>query len=585
MADAGAEGGRSGAPRRPRRGAHGRAERGVHARRVPLSAAVSPRISSAWETSSRAARPDSTLLTTIVAIDPIQFVFDVSESDYLNTCGKRERRGPASRDAANPVRIRLLDETDFTRTGRMDFVDNRLDSTTGTMRGRALVPNPGAFLAPGQFGRLQAGVRWTMRSSCPTAPSSLTSRDDSLWTVDEKNMPEQRFVEPGGLERGLRIVRAGLQSGDRIVMTACSACARARRWTRKTVASSLLRASRGTGSAFSKLFIDRPILAAVISGADHVGGRGGVPRAPGVAIPEVAPPTITVSASTPGASLDLGRRPSRPLSSRKSTVWRTCSICPLNPRPTVASRSLSPSRRYRPGRGAGARAEPREHRPASTAGRRAPARCRHARRVAGHPAGGAHHSPTPRAMNQLYLSNYTLLTIRDRLARLDGVATSGCSARASTRCAIWLDPHRVASLGMTAGEVIQRFQPERAGGRRRPRSSPSTRQGAFEVSVQLLGPSHGSRAVRRRPAQERRGRTAGTRPRYRSDRARRRRLLDERVSRRQTGGRDAGVPASRLNALETAHGVQAAMAALRPRFRRGSTTTSSTTRRSSSGNP
>ena len=162
----------------------------------------------------------STLLTTIVAIDPIQFVFDVSESDYLkymrlNASGAR----PASRDAANPVRIRLLDETDFTRTGRMDFVDNRLDPTTGTMRGRALVPNPGAFLAPGQFGRLQ--LLGSGEFDALLVPDSAILTDQSrrfVWTVDEKNMPEQRFVEPGGLERGLRIVRAGLQSGDRIVI-------------------------------------------------------------------------------------------------------------------------------------------------------------------------------------------------------------------------------------------------------------------------------------------------------------------------------------------------------------------------------
>jgi RND family efflux transporter MFP subunit len=162
----------------------------------------------------------STRLTTIVAIDPIQFVFDVSESDYLkysrlNATGER----PGSRDTPNPVRIRLLDETVFTHKGRMDFVDNRLDPTSATMRGRALVPNPGAFLTPGQFGRVQ--LLGSGEFDAMLVPDSAILTDQSrrfVWIVGENNMPEQRVIEPGALERGLRIVRAGIQPTDRIVI-------------------------------------------------------------------------------------------------------------------------------------------------------------------------------------------------------------------------------------------------------------------------------------------------------------------------------------------------------------------------------
>jgi len=162
----------------------------------------------------------STLLTTIVAIDPIQFVFDASEADYLrynrlNASGSRR----SSRETPNPVRIRLLDETAFTHVGHMDFVDNRLDTTTGTIRGRALVPNPGGFLTPGQFGRLQ--LVGSGEFDALLIPDSAIQTDQSrrfVWTVNAKNMPEQRIIEPGGLERGLRIVRAGLERGDRVVI-------------------------------------------------------------------------------------------------------------------------------------------------------------------------------------------------------------------------------------------------------------------------------------------------------------------------------------------------------------------------------
>jgi RND family efflux transporter MFP subunit len=163
----------------------------------------------------------STLLTTIVAVDPIQFVFDASESDYLrynrlNVSGERR----SSRNAPNPVRIRLLDEPSFAHVGTMDFVDNRVDPATGTIRGRALVPNPGGFLTPGQFGRLQ--LLGSGQYEALLLPDSAILSDQSrrfVWALGKDDLPEQRVIEPGNLERGLRIVRAGLQRDDRIVIT------------------------------------------------------------------------------------------------------------------------------------------------------------------------------------------------------------------------------------------------------------------------------------------------------------------------------------------------------------------------------
>ena len=162
----------------------------------------------------------STLLTTIVAVDPIQFVFDASESDYLkynrmNASGERR----TSRDTPNPVRIRLLDEPEFTHLGKMDFVDNRVDPASGTIRGRALVPNPGGFLTPGQFGRLQ--LLGSGEFEALLVPDGAILSDQSrrfVWVLGNDDIPEQRVVEPGNLERGLRIVRAGLQRDDRIVI-------------------------------------------------------------------------------------------------------------------------------------------------------------------------------------------------------------------------------------------------------------------------------------------------------------------------------------------------------------------------------
>src|SRR3984957_17422249 len=98
----------------------------------------------------------ATLLTLIVSIDPIHFVFDGSEADFLRylrlaATGAR----PSSRDVQNPVSVRLADEADYTHHGRMDFVDNALNAKTGTIRGRAVFENKDGLLTPGFFGRLR----------------------------------------------------------------------------------------------------------------------------------------------------------------------------------------------------------------------------------------------------------------------------------------------------------------------------------------------------------------------------------------------------------------------------------------------
>ena len=187
--------------------------------RAPISGRIAQNLVSVGNLIS-GGQAGSTLLTTIVAVDPIQFVFDASESDYLrynrmNASGERR----TSRDAPNPVRIRLLDEASFTHGGTMDFVDNRVDAATGTIIGRALVPNRGGFLTPGQFGRVQ--LLGSGQFEALLVPDSAILSDQSrrfVWALGRDDIPEQRVVEPGNLEQGLRIVRAGLQRDDRIVI-------------------------------------------------------------------------------------------------------------------------------------------------------------------------------------------------------------------------------------------------------------------------------------------------------------------------------------------------------------------------------
>ena len=140
----------------------------------------------------------ATLLSAIVSLDPIQFVFDGSEADfirYLRLAAAGAR--PSSRDVQNPVAVRLADEKDFTHLGRMDFVDNVLNPKTGTIRGRAIFENKDGLLTPGFFGRLRlfGGKRETL-----LVPDSAVASDQAskiVFTVADDGTVGTKKVELG----------------------------------------------------------------------------------------------------------------------------------------------------------------------------------------------------------------------------------------------------------------------------------------------------------------------------------------------------------------------------------------------------
>jgi multidrug efflux system membrane fusion protein len=114
----------------------------------------------------------ATLLTTIVAVDPINFVFDASEADYLRYSRLRIRGTKPPRQPA--VEVRLSDEPKWNRRGKIDFVDNALNARSGTIRGRAVFENKDQFLTPGTFGRLRVFAGEADACWCPTPSSSRT---------------------------------------------------------------------------------------------------------------------------------------------------------------------------------------------------------------------------------------------------------------------------------------------------------------------------------------------------------------------------------------------------------------------------
>ena len=161
----------------------------------------------------------ATPLTSIVSIDPIHFVFDGSEADfihYLRLAAAGER--PSSRDVQNPVAVRLADESDYKHLGRMDFVDNVVNAKTGTIRGRAIFDNKDGLLTPGFFGRVRL---FGGEHDVLLLPDSAIASDQSnkiVFTVAADDTVGVRRVELGPLVHGLRVIRSGLNAGDRVVI-------------------------------------------------------------------------------------------------------------------------------------------------------------------------------------------------------------------------------------------------------------------------------------------------------------------------------------------------------------------------------
>ena len=161
----------------------------------------------------------ATLLTAIVSIDPIYFIFDGSEADFIRylrlaAIGAR----PSSRDAPNPVSVRLADEQDYKHQGKMNFVDNVVNAKTGTIRGRAVFDNKDGLLTPGFFGRMRL---FGGKHDALLIPDSAIASDQAskiVFTVADDGTVGTKRIEIGPIIDGLRMVRSGLAQTDRIVV-------------------------------------------------------------------------------------------------------------------------------------------------------------------------------------------------------------------------------------------------------------------------------------------------------------------------------------------------------------------------------
>jgi RND family efflux transporter MFP subunit len=185
--------------------------------RAPIDGRVSDRRVSVGDQVSS----NDTVLTTVVSLDPIWFTFEGAEAFYLKYARQDAAGGrTSSRRAANPVEIQLSDEQGYNWSGRMSFVDNAIDPTTGTIRAHATVRNPKHFLTPGMFGRVRLLGSGTYQALLVPDEAVVTDQARHLiYVAKSDGKILGRPVELGPLVEGLRVVREGLAPTDLVVLT------------------------------------------------------------------------------------------------------------------------------------------------------------------------------------------------------------------------------------------------------------------------------------------------------------------------------------------------------------------------------
>ena len=162
----------------------------------------------------------ATLLTTVVSIDPIYVTFEGDEQVYLKYT-ELARRGvrQSSRDAANPVLMALANEQGYPHRGEMTFVDNQIDSRTGTIRARAEFDNKDGYLTPGLFARVKLLGHDSYRAVLVDDRAIGTDQNQKfVYVIDAENKVSYRTVKIGRLTDGLRIVLEGLAPGENVVV-------------------------------------------------------------------------------------------------------------------------------------------------------------------------------------------------------------------------------------------------------------------------------------------------------------------------------------------------------------------------------
>ncbi|MCO1333658.1 efflux RND transporter periplasmic adaptor subunit [Microbulbifer sp. OS29] len=178
-----------------------------------VKAPISGRVSRALVTRGNLANADNTLLTTLVSVDPMYVYFESDEQTFANG------RTLLNKGKKPAVRIGLAGEQGYPHSGEVDFIDNRLNSHTGTIQFRAVVKNDDGIFKPGQFARVEMPIEEVAHAVLINSKAVLTDQDRRyVYIVNDSNLTERRPVVAGPRQGELVVIRSGLKPGEKIVV-------------------------------------------------------------------------------------------------------------------------------------------------------------------------------------------------------------------------------------------------------------------------------------------------------------------------------------------------------------------------------
>jgi multidrug efflux system membrane fusion protein len=186
---------------------------------APVDGRISKSAFSAGSWVSAGAAANSSLMTTIVSEDPIHVYFDISENNwikYRRMIEKGTKQGAAQ--LGSMVQLALPDEVGFIHRGKVDFIDNRLDQATGTMRARAIVENDKGLFASGMFARVR--VQGSDEYEAILLPDEAIGTDQTnrfVFTVSDDGTVGRKAVTLGPMIDGMRVIRTGIAIADTVI--------------------------------------------------------------------------------------------------------------------------------------------------------------------------------------------------------------------------------------------------------------------------------------------------------------------------------------------------------------------------------
>ncbi|WP_245434264.1 efflux RND transporter periplasmic adaptor subunit [Pseudolabrys taiwanensis] len=189
--------------------------------RAPMAGRIGDRRVSPGNLVTGGSGGTTTLLATVVSTDPIHFEFTFDEASYLRyeRLARTGQEDITSRNAGVEVALKLIDEKDFGHKGRMDFIDNVIDRATGTIRGRAVVPNPNGVFTPGMFARVRVPASSPYEGLLvPDVAIGSEQVRKYVLVVDDTGTARQKYVTLGQLVGDLRVIKEGVAANDRVVI-------------------------------------------------------------------------------------------------------------------------------------------------------------------------------------------------------------------------------------------------------------------------------------------------------------------------------------------------------------------------------